>query len=182
MSTSTFPAVSLGFTILLLLPSQLYLWGSPFFFCVPSCISGIHHSSSAFQAVSLGFTIHTPPPPPPPPPKKATEVVTFRLWGWCMLDALLFGIHPPRTWTSGSFLAMRWNACVHRQDLSLYSHLKESLGNGVRTHVNSLPEAQRRIKLTTLHHAGQRALHYPQSYSGPWPGVKVKVIQAGIKL
>ena len=30
--------------LLLLLRSQLYLWGSPaFFFCIPSYISGIHH-------------------------------------------------------------------------------------------------------------------------------------------
>ena len=44
-SSSAFPAVSLGFTILLLLRSQLYLWGSSFFFfCVPSYISGVHHS------------------------------------------------------------------------------------------------------------------------------------------
>ena len=57
-SSSTFPAISLGFTILLL-PSQLDLWGSPFFFsfCLPSYISGVHHSSSAFPARSLGFTI-----------------------------------------------------------------------------------------------------------------------------
>ena len=32
---------------------------------------------------------------------------------------------------------MRWNACVHRLDLGLYSHLKEFWGNGVWTHVNS---------------------------------------------
>ena len=56
------PAISLGFTILLLLllRSQLYLWGSLFFFfCIPSYISGVHHSSSsfAFPAISLGFTI-----------------------------------------------------------------------------------------------------------------------------
>ena len=61
-SSSTFPAISLGFTfLLLLLHSQLYLWGSPFFFffCIPSYISGVHHSSSssAFPAISLGFTI-----------------------------------------------------------------------------------------------------------------------------
>ena len=63
-SSSAFPALSLGFTILflLLLPSRLYLWASPFFFsffCIPSYISGLHHSysSSAFPAISLGFTI-----------------------------------------------------------------------------------------------------------------------------
>ena len=46
-------------SLLLLLRSKLYLWGSPFFFfCIPSYISGVHHSSSsAFPAVSLGFTI-----------------------------------------------------------------------------------------------------------------------------
>ena len=52
-----FPALFLGFTILLLLYSQLYFWGSPFFFfCIPNSISGVHHSS-AFQTLSLGFTI-----------------------------------------------------------------------------------------------------------------------------
>ena len=38
---------------------------------------------------------------------------------------------------SGSFESVRWNACVHRLDLGLYSHPKEFLGNGVRTRVNS---------------------------------------------
>ena len=61
-SSSVFPAISLAFTVLLLLQrSQLYLWGSPFFFffSVPSYISGVHRSSSssAFPAISLGFTI-----------------------------------------------------------------------------------------------------------------------------
>ena len=57
-SSSAFLAISLGFTILLLL-SQLQLLGSPFFFCVPSYIPGVHHSysSSVFPAISLGFTI-----------------------------------------------------------------------------------------------------------------------------
>ena len=57
-SSSAFPAISLRFTILLLC-SQLYLWGSPFFFvCIPSYISGVHHSSSSvFPAISLGFSI-----------------------------------------------------------------------------------------------------------------------------
>ena len=61
-SSCAFPAISVGFTILLLLlRSQLNPWGSPFFFflCIPSFISGVHHSSSssAFPAISHGFTI-----------------------------------------------------------------------------------------------------------------------------
>ena len=52
--SSAFLAISLGFTILLLLRFQLYLWSYPFFFCfcVPSYFSEIHHlpSSSAFTA------------------------------------------------------------------------------------------------------------------------------------
>ena len=47
------------------------------------------------------------------------------------------GIHQSMTWMSGSFVSVLWNACVHRLDLSLHSHPKEYLGNGVRTHVNS---------------------------------------------
>ena len=43
------------------------------------------------------------------------------------------GIHPSRTWMSGSFES----ACVNRLDIGLYSHPKEFLGTGVRTHVNS---------------------------------------------
>ena len=35
------------------------------------------------------------------------------------------------------FESVRWNACAHRLDLGLYSHPKEFLGNGVRTHVDT---------------------------------------------
>ena len=66
-------------------------------------------------------------------------------------------IHPSRTWTSGSFESVRWNACVHRLDLGLYSHPKEFLGNEVWTHVDSkgkIPSTgkfpQRRIEPVTL--------------------------------
>ena len=38
---------------------------------------------------------------------------------------------------SASFVSVRWNACVHRLNLDLYSHPKEFCGNGVRTYVNS---------------------------------------------
>ena len=47
------------------------------------------------------------------------------------------GTHPSMTCMSGSFGFVRWNACVHRLDLGLYSHPKEIWGNGVRTHVKS---------------------------------------------
>ena len=46
-------------------------------------------------------------------------------------------IHLSKTWMPGSSVSMRWNAYVHSLDLSLYSHMKEFWGNGVRTHVNS---------------------------------------------
>ena len=39
---------------------------------------------------------------------------------------------------SVSFETMRWNACAHRLDLGLDSHLNEFSVNGVRTHVNSM--------------------------------------------
>ena len=39
---------------------------------------------------------------------------------------------------SGSFESVQWNACVHRVDLSLYSHRSErTLGNRVRNHAGS---------------------------------------------
>ena len=47
-------------------------------------------------------------------------------------------IHPSRTWwMSESFESVRWNVCVHRLGLGVYSHLKEFCWNGVRTHANS---------------------------------------------
>ena len=42
-----------------------------------------------------------------------------------------------RTRTSGSFVSVRLNACVHRLDIDLSSHPKEFWGNGVQTHINS---------------------------------------------
>ena len=56
-SSSAFPALSLGFTILLL-HSKLHPWNSSYFFIsVPSYISEVHHTYSAFPAISLGFAI-----------------------------------------------------------------------------------------------------------------------------
>ena len=108
-SSSAFSAISLGFTILLLLlrfsaiSLGVHHSSSSAF---PSYISGVHHSSSssAFSAISLGFTIllllhsqlylwglpfwvrflHMWPFFNP-----TIEVVTFCLHGWCMLGVLL---------------------------------------------------------------------------------------------
>ena len=79
---------------------------------------------------------------------------------------------------SGSLESVRWNACVHRLDLGLYSHPKEFLGNGVRTYATSKGKNSPQIEPTTLHQAGQPAQHttnqqdsqpntLPTSYSGP---------------
>ena len=80
-------------------------------------------------------------------------------------------IHPSRTWMSGSFQSMWWNACVHRLDLGLYSCPKESWGNGVRTHVNSrgkIPSTgknspQRRIEPMALYQAGEHKREIPST-------------------
>ena len=59
-----------------------------------------------------------------------------------------------------SFESVQLNACVHRLDLGLYFHLKEFWGIESEPMLTlrgkpPLPEAQRRIKPMTLHHAGQ---------------------------
>ena len=61
------------------------------------------------------------------------------LSSWMVHAGCVFvaGIHPSRTWMSGSFESVWWNACMHRLDLGLYSHPKKFWGNGVRNHVNS---------------------------------------------
>ena len=66
-------------------------------------------------------------------------------------------IHPSRTWTSGSLESVQWNACVHRLDLSLYSHPKEFWGMEFEPMFDSkgkIPSTgkfpQRRIEPATL--------------------------------
>ena len=104
---------------------QLYLWGSPFW---------------------VNFVCMWPLFNP------TIEVVTFRLCGWCMLGVYFVNcIHPSMTWTSGSFGSVRWNACVHRLDLGLYSHPKQLWGNGVRTHVNSKGKIPSTINTVLVH-------------------------------
>ena len=93
------------------LPQDREAWGS-----VP-CFPLSKFSSSAFPAISLGFTSFGESFPYDRclfQPK----IVTFHLHGWCVLGVFLL----PVLTCLGCFESMRWNACVHRPDLSLYSH------------------------------------------------------------
>ena len=77
------------------------------------------------------------------------------------------GIHPSRTGISGSF---ELDACVHRLDLSLYSHPKEFWGNRVRTHVNSKGEIPSPEEYRTHDTASSRTAslaHYQRAIAAP---------------
>ena len=90
-----------------------------------------------------------------------------------MLCVFVAGIHLSRTRMSASFESVRWNACVYRLDLGLYSRPKEFGGNGVRTHVNSkgkIPSTGGSEQDRTRDAASCRTVsptHYQLSYSGP---------------
>ena len=128
------------------------VWEGDFFVCLfvcfafPSYISGVHHFEVRFLHMWPFFN-------------PTIRVVSHIPSSWMVQAGCVFvaDIHPSRTWTSGSFESVRWNACVHRLDLGLYSHPKEFLGNGVWTHVNSkgkIPSTgkfpQRRIEPASL--------------------------------
>ena len=71
---------------------------------------------------------------------------------------------------SGPCESMPWNACVHRLDLGLYSHLKEFLGKGVRTQ-GSLQLKKSSVPETRLIRTASPT-HYPLDHLG---GLVVKV-------
>ena len=139
---------------------------------VKSTIYCISHSSFPLRAISLGLTIFgkifvymiifDP----------TIAVVTFCLYGWGMLGVFFFLAFTQRDMNVRSFEPVRWNACVHRLDLGLYSHPKV-LGNGVRTHVNSkgkVPSTRRSEEArtyATASHTTASPTHYQLSYSSP---------------
>ena len=142
--------------------SSSYSYSSAF----PSYISGVHHFGVRFLHMRPFF--------------KSNH------WGnhipslWMVHTGCFFvvaHIHLSRTWMSGSFESVRWNACVHRLDLGIYSHPKEFWGKGVRNHVNSKGKIPSTRKILLL--KGSNPRHYikqdsepntlPMSYSGPHP-------------
>ena len=92
------------------------------------------------------------------------------------------GIHLSRTWMSESFESVRWNACVYRLDLGLYSHPIEYGGNGVRTHVisngripstgNMIPRGGSNPRRCIKQDSQPNTL--PASYSGPHQGQRAQ--------
>ena len=121
---------------------QLDLWGSPFWFCL---------CDRFFDPT--------------------VEVITFHLRGLCVLGVFLLPAFNGVGHECQDLLSP-CDACVHRLDLVLYSHLKEfwRWGGGGRLSPNPcyLQEKSplycknsswRRVEPMTLHQAGQRAQH-----------------------
>ena len=125
-----------------------------FFFCIPSCISGVHPFFLVrllrMWLVFFCFFLSN---------HRGSHIPSL----WMVRDGCVFvaDIQLSRTWMSGSFESVRWNACVHRLDLGLYSHTKEFVENGVRTQgKNPLCwKTLRRVEPAMLHHAGFLAQH-----------------------
>ena len=135
--------------LLLLLCPQLYLWGSPFWVRFLRTWIFFLNSNHTGSHIPSSWMVHA----------------------GCVFVA---GVPPSRTWMSGSLESVRWNVCVRRLDLSLYSHPKEIWGNGVRTHDNSKkkkkPSTRRSEEDCTINTASCRTVsltHYQLSYLGP---------------
>ena len=113
-----------------------------FFFCIPSYISRIHFWWD-FCVCDLLFLFLKNP-------TRGSHIPS----SWMVHAACAFvaGIHLSRTWTSGSYKFMWWNACIQRLDLSLYPCLLQ-WKNPLKQKV------LRRVKRAMLHHAGQQAQH-----------------------
>ena len=85
------------------------------------------------------------------------------------------GIHPSRTWMVGSFKSQWWFACVHRLDLSLYPHPKQSLGNRIRNQYSfkgKIPSTRGSEEGQTHYATSDRtasSTHHRLSYSSPCP-------------
>ena len=133
-----------------------------FFFCSLSFISGSPFFLDFCQCDRFYPTI---------------EVVPFKLCGLAMLNVGFFccclfcfcflflpALTHPGHECQDLLRVLRWNMCVHRLDLSLYSHPKVFVGMDSEPLLTArgkppLLEAQRRVGPVTLHQAGQRAQH-----------------------
>ena len=99
----------------------------------------------------------------------------------CMLFVLVFlsfsvaGIHPSRSWMSGSFESVRWNACVQTRPPLLPSS-ERVLEEWVKTHVNSTTGASEEGQTCDVaSHREASPTHYRLSYSSPWSWINTKI-------
>ena len=104
------------------------------------------------------------------------------------------GIHPSRTWMSGSFECVWWNACVHRLDF-VYTLIQKNLGgggggkDGVRTHVNSREKSRQPEKILPRGGSNPQRCNKQDSepntpttsYSGPWKWYKMVEVNGTCK-
>ena len=107
------------------------------------------------------------------------EVVTFRLRGLFILGVfcvflVVAGIHPPRTWMLGYFEYVRWNACVHRLDLGLYSHPKDFFAGNIPSMEKNLPRGVLNPWRCTKQDSEPNTL--PTSYSGSCPSTEASML------
>ena len=151
--------------------------------CNAQTATNLSSSSPSFPAIYLGFTILG---------EIFVYMAVFVFVFFCFLSShggshilsswmvhaacwvcFCASIQPSRTWMSGSLKSVRWNACVIRLDLGVYSHPTEFWGNGVKTHVNSkrkIPSTGESEEVWTGSAAPRRTVsptHYQLSYSSP---------------
>ena len=94
------------------------------------------------------------------------EVVTFRLHGWCILGVFLLPVFTRLGYECQDLLSPCDGMHVCTDYTLVYTLIPKSLGGmesetilTLRKKKSPLPEAQRRFKPATLHHAGQWAQH-----------------------
>ena len=83
----------------------------------PAIFSWVHHFGEIFAYVTVFWSSH----------RDSHIQSLWMVHVGCVFDV---GIHLSKTWMLGSFESVPWNACVHRLDLNLYSHLKEFHSKG----------------------------------------------------
>ena len=144
---------------------HLYLWGSPFWVRSFAYVTvfesnhcGSHIPSSWMVHAWWGFFFLF----------VCLFVCLFVLFCFCFLFLFFAGIHPSRTWTSGSFESVRWSACVHRLDLGLYSHPKEFVWDGVKRE-GSLPSEKFSSEEDRTHDAASSLAASPTHYQRAIP-------------
>ena len=131
------------------------------FFAFPSYISGVHPLlGEIFAYVTVFSSNH-----------KGSHIPS----SWMVRAGCVFvaGIHPSRTWTSGSFESVRWNACVHRLTRPRFILSSERVLGGMEFEPMLTPREKSPLRKMspeedrTRDAVNSEPKHYQLSYSGP---------------